>query len=658
MQGFMQGYGFIDNIYAKKRAEARLEQRLDEERNHRIWQRERTSRIDAQNQIDRLRRREAEDDQIARQQEIDAANQAIAGIDPNDYQAQIDALSPYSRNSAVSKRIQELRQAQSRMADDITLARGGGIQAGAAAAAGGAAAGPSGPIQQGEVTAPAQQGDAVVYPNAGMPPEDPVAEANRRYTTEELEALAVTNPQEAAALRDQQISLDQEQNRPDVDLSDPEAYAFQDKFDTQRERNVSKYSAEREVTRSKWDSNLDINSPAGDSFRTQPPNVQISQYYQDRASLSPELQAKGDRLLAPHLSNTIQQSQEILANPNVDPTSPDAINAKRKLRESLALVNARRGYKPLADNGVMGALPVDGRNQELTDKVLQASQTQPGPAAPGTINEIKAENQVLSRGPRNGRVSEAFVSAAWRKYHRGEIDFKTFESYVRTGRPPATPVEEEYHKWGQSVYKSITDPTTGRSTLHKVIHNVDMKSGARNVISDEGQKIIEGLAADLAANLGMKGKGNEFAVEFYNILTEHEVMAQARGYDYSNIGDVSQLWTRYQQLQMISGAIENEFSFRGIGWGNATFEKAYGKSVAAALFDEFEAGDIAELEKPDTTWFGMGGEQVDQPQNLRPISAPGVVEFIRRKHGISEDEMSDAEILAIAEGAMNGDTNP
>lgn len=652
MQGFMQGYGFIDNIHARKRAEARLEQRLHEERNQRAWQRERISKIDAQQQIDRLRRREAEDKLIERQGEYDAANAALAKVRPGDYAGGVAALEPYAHLPEIQAKISEFRQYGQQQADDLLLARGGqqGLQAGAAGAAAGggaaaapgtAAAGPGAAAAPSGVAAPVQQfGGPTVYPDAGLPPQGPVAEAQQRLSKADLEEIAVTDPKAAAEARDRQEAEGQTIWQSSG-VPDPRGEGRGVSPTSITQQRIRKEEANREATRDSWATNLDINNPTGDAFRSLNPSAQIGQYYRDRSALTPKLQAEGDRLMAPHVEATIAENQELLANPELDPNSWEARAAKRKLNEAYALINARAGFKPNEAAGVVGALPVNGRNQALVDQVIERSVQQPGPQSPGTPSQVAAENRVLERGPKNGRVSSAFTSAAWRKYKRGEIDFPTYQHLVNTGRFPsgATTEIEQFDPKKGPVW-AITRDANGNVALQKIIEGSEdadaQAAKLRNLIEGDAMEQINKWGEDLAEQLGTGKNGTQYTMEFFSMLSQNESAARQRGYDYGNIGDISQLWQRYKQLNIVSEAIDNELIYKG-QW-NTDFQTAFGKTIEEALFSDIGEGDLAELEDPTrTNAFGRGPSP--SVIGLKPRD-PGLYNAIKQEYpGITDEQI-------------------
>lgn len=647
MNGFMQGYSFLDDIAARKKAEERLEQRLAEEREFREYTRQRQYRIDREVQEDTRRRRTREDELYAREDEQRQVNEAIAGIDPNDFEGIINALTPYAKNPAAAAAIAQARSMQTRRADDLRLARGpAGASALSAGAAGVAAGGnvqtlptdPNNPATMSQMptdpNTPAQMAPMTqlpngLVPNAGLPQADPVDAAQARVSKEQLEALAVTDPQGAAALRDQQKALDQEYNVPAPLMSDPEVGAS---ISTPRKDQIRKAKDFRDVVREQWEAALDINNPNGDNFRQLPPATQVGQYYRERSQLTSDQKARGDKLMAPHIEATIAQSKEILNNPDLDPNSLDAANARRKLRDAYAARNARADYKVLEANGITpSGLPV-GRNGELSDRVIAAAVQQPGSPAPATVQQAKAEDRVLERGPTNGRISDAFASAAWRKYSRGEIDYATFVSYVKTGKPPPnvqSALQSVKDATGaESVYSITTDKNTGQVLgVQKVIQGGG-GTGGRNVLKGEALTLIKQYGESLAEEVGKPTLAGDFTREFADVLGKHEAMATLRGYDYSNISDVSQLWSRWKQLQIVAQAIDDEVRFRGnIG---TTFEDTYGMTVAQALFTEFDPGELSELEVPGSTTLGFGGE-TPRLDNLRGID-PQFFEVVKQRY--------------------------
>lgn len=648
MQGFQQGYGFVDDIYARKRAEARLDQRLREERNQRTWQRERIGAIDAQQQVDRERRRQTEDELRSRQLQYDEANKALASVRPGDYNGAIQALGPYAHLPEVSSKIAEIRDAQQQQTDDRMIAEAGATDPGLAAGAAGIAGGgqqqaPAGPADPG---ARMRADGSVVYPNAPTPPGDPIAAQAQQLSTEQLEQIAMTNPQEAARIRDEQTARNEQFRSPDQPRLSATGGGLP-RYTSEREQQITKARDQRELTRQNWSAQLDINDSSGDLFRSRPPSQQVSAYFNDRSALSKEQQAQGDKMLSGQIDAVIAENKAIVSAPDVDTNSREYKAAKRKLNEAYGLVNARNGYKPLAANGVSAqGLPV-GRNRALTDAVLEGSQAQPGNPAPATTAQARAEDRVLERGPQNGRITEAFASAAWRKYKRGQITWPEYESLIRTGRLPTTGETDfkQYDPKDGPVW-AITKRIDGSYSWKKIIEGQEdleyQAARLRNLIEGDAKGSIDKWGEDLAEELGTGKNGSKYTQEFFAMLGTHEAQARARGYDYGNLADVASLWKRYSQLHTISQAIDEELVYRG--QYDTSFEETYGLTIEDALFTPLDRTDLDELEAHDSTFMGMGGDPV-QLNRLKSYD-PGLLSAIRRDYPQYRD-LSDQELEAI-----------
>ncbi len=120
---FIQGYSFIDNIKANKRAEARLEQRLAEEREARAFQRKRQLEQDRFRREDRATAAEDRERALADRQKREEGIRL--SLDPNASEEQLAALAPFSpeayavlkqraemdKNVAAAREIQKLNQA-------------------------------------------------------------------------------------------------------------------------------------------------------------------------------------------------------------------------------------------------------------------------------------------------------------------------------------------------------------------------------------------------------------------------------------------------------------------------------------------------------------------------------------------------------------------
>jgi hypothetical protein len=467
-------------------------------------------------------------------------------------------------------------------------------------------------------------------------------------STDQLEKIAMTNPQEAARIRDEQNALNaQEAPNANLNLSFLATGDAQPPPTTQRSKNISKAEDQRELTRQTWSAQLDINDSSGDLFRNLPPSQQVSSYFNDRSALTPELQAQGDRLMSGHIDSVIAENRAVVSDPEADPNSREYRAAKRKLNEAYGLVNARNNYKPLAANGVSAkGLPV-GRNQALTDAVLAGSQEQPGNTAPASVSQARAEDRVLERGPQNGRVTEAFASAAWRKYKRGQITWPEYESLINTGRMPTTGETDfkQYDPKDGPVW-AITKRSDGSYSWKKIIEGQedleDQATRLRNLIEGDAKDSIERWGEDLAEELKTGKNGSKYTLEFFAMLNTHEAQARARGYDYGNLADVASLWKRYSQLHTISQSIEDELVYRG--QLDTSFEETYGLTIEDALFAPLDRTDLDELEVRDSTFMGMGGDQV-QLNRLKSYD-PNLIAAIQRDFPQYRD-LSPQEIEAI-----------
>jgi hypothetical protein len=535
-----------------------------------------------------------EDRVIEEQDALERYNRESGGIDPYDHDAQLQALQPYMKYAWAREQAEKIQRERQAFLDEQTL-RSPGIVDGAADVAGGGAAATPPPVDPNappDAGAAIQRADGtVVYPNAGQPPASATDQATRRYSKTELEQIALRDPDEAARIRDEQAALD---TAPSV-IEPPAEYIARTgtlpppPMSTPRDQAIAEAQAKQKGVASEWGPRLDIGNYQGDTFRKLPAPQQVGAYHRDRSNLPPEMQAEGDRILAPQIERSITENQAILDNPDLDSNSKDAINARRKLKEAYSLINARNGYKPLAANGVKGGLPI-GRNEALTQQVIDNSVNQPSGATTATQNQVKAENAVLSSKPKN-RITEAFAAAAWRQFDRGQIDRATYEHLMRTGRWPGGKPDIEAKQFGEhGVFATGTD-ANGNFVFKKLIEGSSDRKG-RNVLGKDGSDAVEIMAKELAERLPGKQDWKKYDREFKNVLAIHEREAMNRGYDYSNPLDLANIFTRFSELHRLADAAGRQFWFRGHFY--PTFEEAYDKTILEALFTEIPQEDQEE----------------------------------------------------------------
>jgi len=178
--------------------------------------------------------------------------------------------------------------------------------------------------------------------------------------------------------------------------------------------------------------------------------------------------------------------------------------------------------------------------------------------------------------------------------------------------PSGITYETASYPAGQDVWIHAKGPNGENLGLERIIKGDDpertksQKEKLRNYFEGSGEEVILRLSEDLAARMGEEGNGSSYYIEFADILGENEIEARMNGYDYGNPLDIASLWKRYESLNIISDAIDDEVIFKGV-LGNS-FEKEYKRTIGEALFLNIPKEDLEELETPGTTTLGMGGE--------------------------------------------------
>ena len=169
----------------------------------------------------------------------------------------------------------------------------------------------------------------------------------------------------------------------------------------------------------------------------------------------------------------------------------------------------------------------------------------------------------------------------------------------------------------------------------------EMSQRYRNLIEGPAGEQLQKWGADLAEQLGTGKNGASYVLEFGSMLGQNEAEARARGYDYGNLADISMIWERWRDLNVISEAIDGELWYKG--QYDTDFQKAFGKTIAEALFSDIGEGDLAELEVPGSTFLGMGGENPDLI-GVKPRQTQGLYDAIRRQFG---EDLTDEQITQI-----------
>jgi hypothetical protein len=624
VSSFMQGFSFVDDINSRKRREDMLEQRLAEESEARKFQRQRLTQIDAERGADRASR-------LTKEQRAAEANRLLAA-DASD-----EELQPFADFPAVGARITQRRNDAADQADLGLISRGEGLTGAVGAG-----------VTQDEVPPSA---DPNGLTGAVQPAPIPGNEFDtpEKLTDRELNELANTDPAGAAQVRDQQRA-DVQTRRDAQNAAGPTGIGGPGApVTTDAEKAATKRRAQQDQVNTEWDIFLDINDVAGDALRNLDPNLITAKYFDDRGNINdPQMRDQLDKRMAPHIQTTIGTQQEVLAG--VDPQSPEARNARRKLGEAYGLANEIGvQYEPLRQNGVDArGLPTNGGNQALTDAVVNSVSGAPGMSLPPDPNMTRADQTIINRGT-SGRVSERFSQAAFRQFKNGRINFAQYDSLIRTGRLPQVAPTFEQTDPKKDTWR--VDANGNRQLIIPARHvptQEELESNSRNLINKDGLAHLNRIsgAYDTPDD---PVRGTRLVGSFINALAGNERRAMQGGYDLSTVNDVGALYQRWVDLHVLRDAYNDEWF--ADGRFNPDFTEEYG-TLDTALFDpridELAAG--GELEVPGTTTFGLGG---DNP-GITPTKArdPAVYDAIRQQF----PEFAQADDNAI-EAAIQAQEN-
>jgi len=547
MGGFMQGYSFIDNIQSRKRNEQRLEERLEQDRLEREYQRGRERTRDAQVLQDRgisaeiraenQRRYDAED--LVREQERNRvatlrertgkANEIIAEVHANNADPRM--LDEYDDLDVVKEyKMARFTQEQKRADIQGYLENYEGEEP---------------PAEEGL----SQQFEADPLPEARLEQEPfPIEEQGPALTPDELNKLADEDPAGAMALRDKQLAAANDPRTPAE-----KSRELNDKTKSWYDRNEL-LRAKRDDLNNTWAAAFDINDPSGEPMRRLAPEQQVGAYYDARADLDPELQARGDKRMAPHVRRTIQSQTEIFAK--TQPGTTEHRNAKRRLTEGYTLANAMSiEYSPVRLAGVDDrGLPPN--NEVLVDSVIDQARQGPVGATGREPNAVRADITMMNRPNKGKRLSQRKADGAYRLMMDQTISFADFEYYMRNNgqhRPFVGKISPRNPR--MDYYQENQD---GSQTLIQAARDPDKDSqDGRNKLTAEGRRQVERNFSVLNTD-EYPDRGLHTENSFYRMLAHTEQRAINAGYDYGNPLDMASLSKRFLDFNVIIPAYNSE----------------------------------------------------------------------------------------------------
>jgi hypothetical protein len=643
VSAFQQGFSFVDQIAHRRRAERKLEERLEEDRLARAHQRSRQDAADIktntlfdQSQSDR---QEGIDDREL----AEKANALMS--DPN---VDLELLAPYAKFDEVRNFINErLTTDQARTDAETLLPDRGAFEAArmqqqqlgtqgtqspsdgslSDQALGVAQLGPQGEVgpgftQPGTVPAAAIPGDEFATEEAAAAPVE--------ATNRELNLLADIDPVAAQRQRDLQNSQPSalQRTRPgEIPTSGP---------------TFKILGSEQSKLRDEWDAFNEIEDSRGDVLRNMNPTELTKKYFQDRSNLTPEARMKADRRMKAPISAVVVQEENFLRDFGIGGglNTPEARSARSNLQQAYGLSQEMHlGYRPLKAGGVDSrGLPVNGSNEALTNSVLKVSETAPGSYFPLSAKQARADDMIINRGTKGFVITEPFAAAAFRRWNAGKIDWRTYESMMMTGRAPPLPTEVVEHDPKNDLWRKDAN---GNEVLVQYGRDPDVDlNNRRNIIDGKGFALINSIASAYNTT-DEPTRGTDMVMKYMETVANNENQWAALGYDMSTVNDQVLGWQKFTQHALLKDAYNDELVIDG-DW-LPDFSEKYG-DLSQSMFhpDMQRLIDSGELEIPGTTVLGMSGWWAKNP-TMSPLKRRRPEDYARIRSAVPELDIQNGE---------------
>jgi hypothetical protein len=546
----MTGFSFVDQINANKRAEARLEDRLAREQEERQFQRTRTEESDEQ--VRENRRIAAEDRKriLGQEERFRAATRLSQDVPGN-----FEALQEFSDIPDVANKLALERQSRQLRAD-LEALRGSGASPEEIAAAEEEAA------QQKAGLAAQIQAAEVPGPQFAEQPE---------LSKSELNTLAITDPEQAMQIRDEQAA-----QRPPVQF-DPAARSFSGELEAAaaEERQAARTrEGKTEQVNNQWRAATDISDTSGDELRTLDPELSTALYFDDRNTLTEDVRRDADKFMAPKVIDTIKTQTATLAT--AEPGSKEARNAGRKLGEALGLKQEMHlDYSPTKNAGVnRGGVPVGTAPARMREGIEEEARSGILPAYPTSQEQQRVDETVLKRGATK-RINEKQAAAAYRFYSGGRWTLNQYNQYMDTGKWPPGAVEFKAFSREDDVW------AFGPNGQAVVVRQGRGKPGeGRDVI---GKEALAQLNKHAKAYDSARGdtSGTDAVRGFLSGLGQNAGAFAEADVDLQNPASIFQLFDRHMDQFVIRSKLGDEWLFNG-DW-NPDFAQRYGSFAQALL---------------------------------------------------------------------------
>lgn len=553
-QNFMQGFGFIDQINANKRAEGRLADRLAQEREERGFQRARVEEADEQVRTDRRIAEETRQKGLTREQRGREAN-AIMAAGPR---ADLDRLQAYADLPEVANFLSTQATKADRQAKLEALVGFDQLQQGA---------GVVDPAQ----AAPEAEAGLTAGVQAIEPPAEqfPAVEAAPSLSARELNQLADTDPAAAVAIRDEQAAA-------------PGPPRIQTGIRASQEAGPRGKALTEEVARqsaidtvnNQWRSYADITDEGGDALRAQPAPLTVANYFDDRATLDADVRRDADVRMAPVVTENIGIMSKALAE--AEPGSPEFRNTSRKLGESMGLKQQMAAqYSPTQNAGVnRGGVPVGNAPPALIDNIVDQAEKGLTPATPTNTDKQRVNHTILNRGVKGKRISEIQAAAAYQLYADGQLSLTGYRQYMETGQLPRIALELKSFSPKDDIWAIRAD-----GTGFIVRQGKDTSKPASNIIGTGPLAHLNKFAK--AYDSDRENTAGTDAVNGFLSSMAQNKNAFAHLDLQNDAATVQQLFQRHMELNVIKGQLNSEWRFDGDWFPD--FTDRYGSFADALL---------------------------------------------------------------------------
>lgn len=582
LSSFLQAFSAVDAVGSRRRREKLLAERLDDERAFRAQQIE-----FAQSREDRSQQ---EFDETREERELRLEADAI-GLNPNSTD---EELREAALRSPIAVEAREHRRGLNAFVSltdaEIESRQATAIQAGAA--------------EEAPAVTAQQSGLSATDPVTGLP-SDP--RLTREVDLSELEAQAGRKAPKAA-LRGVAEPAVQRKRTFDMPLdfkTQAEINAMPDKKAAQATRDRQTLEAqellagdlsvaaqtkartrsdsEREILDNEWEAVAEVTNTEGDFKRgiiQKSPSAGVADYFANRSSLSKGVREKADEFMAPIALQARKEQWQILADPEIDPTSRDYTNAKRRHNEAIRVSNAiALSASPAKDAGVRTpGLPLN--QEELAaqyDAAMIAAPKMATTLPPNKERQLVTQEQRLTANPAK-RLSRTQLNNIYLAAQGGYIT-KAGALYRATHGGAAPPGEID--TFSHDPTKELYAKTAGGITLIRPARDINETDAMRNLLETAGSGFIDDYFDQWNTDDDEhRGDGYKFAA--LGIMGRVEDVANANGFSYSNPLDVQRMLTRITQTVLIRDRFNEQWI---IGTDvNPEFSE-YFRSIEDAIFD-------------------------------------------------------------------------